>query len=414
MGFTQHLVNAGIGVLGQALRLPEMGFSERIAYGKPAAPQASVNTGQVQGVSAPQPQNYSQNTNNFSPVANTYQKAAQRQQAQSQQRASSGGGGNGFNMNNYKGWNETSARADYNANPNKFANQQGPSQDDIMNQINGLYGESENYLNQAESALRADHPSALAEAEAIFKTNSSMLGTDRDVAFQGLNSQSTKATKAKESALESARRMYADQQMGATQRFGGSSSAGQAASELMAREQARQFGQTGRQHAEVQQQIDVQRQNVEKEFNTGLMQLEQQKQSGISSANRDFQNKLLQIAQNRAEIGQAKAEARLTALQELRNKVFAIEQQNTQFTQQLTMMREQANLQLQSLGQSSQQGVDRATNTVNAFNPNIQSNLTASNNTRQQAPAQQQLTGQIKPGRRQEDYLQPSYNRAEY
>lgn len=309
---------------------------------------------------------------------------------------STGGGSNnrpGFDMNNYKGWDPAAAYQDYLANPNKFANQ-GPSQDDLMRQINEAYSGSENYLNQAEGALRADYPSALAEAESIFNTNKSTLEGQKATAGENLTSQQNKATQTKENALADARRMYQEQQIGATQRFGGSSSAGQAFSELQSREQARQFGQTNRQYTDVVNQIETQRNQVEREFQTGVLQLEQQKQSAISTAQRDFQNKLLQISNSRAMIGQAKAEAKLGALQQLRNEIFAIEQQNTQFQQQLQLMREQAMMQTQNYGGVTSGAVSAGANAANAYNPMIASQYSATAQPQQQAP-QPQMTGSI-------------------
>lgn len=314
----------------------------------------------------------------------------------------SSGNRSGFNMANYAGWDPNAAYQDYLANPNKFANQ-GPSQDDLMRQINEAYSGSENYLNQAESALRGDYPNALAEAEAIFNTNKSTLEGQKATAGENLTSQKNKATQTKENALADARRLYQEQQIGANQRFGGSSSAGQAFSEIQAREQARQFGQTGRQYADVVNQIETQRNQVEREFQAGVLQLEQQKQSAVSNAQRDFQNKLLQISNSRAMIGQAKAEAKLGALQELRNQIFAIEQQNTQFNQQLQLMREQAMMQTQNFGGVTSGAVSAGANAANAYNPNITSQYSATVGAGPQQQAQPQLQGAISSTRRQDE-----------
>jgi len=305
----------------------------------------------------------------------------------------------------YQGWDRAAAEPDFKATGGPAAaRQSGPSQDDIMREIEGLYGGSNDYLNQAEGAIRADYPNAMAEAESIFNTNLSSLGNSKQSAFDSLTQQSNKATSAKENALAAGRRLFQEQQMGANQRFGGSSSAGQAFSEIQAREQARQFGETGRQHADITNQIETQRNNVEREFQTGKLQLEQQKQSAVSQATRDFQNKLLQISQNRAQIGEAKAQARLGALQELRNQVFSIEQQNTQFNQQLSMMREQANLQLQNFGQSASGATSQASSLVSGYNPPITSQYGAGAGLGQQQPQQPQMMGQISTSRRPDEY----------
>lgn len=267
--------------------------------------------------------------------------------------------------------------------------------DDYYREIDSAYSGSENYLNEAERAVREDYPSALAEAEAQHKTSSSQLDNSRQSAFDTLNQQTTKATQTKESAMEAARRLHQEQQIGANQRFGGSTSAGQAASELQNREFFRNYGQTVRQHTDLVNQIETQRASVDREYQTGLLQLEQQKQTAINNANRDFQNKLLQISSSRAQLGQAKAEARLAALQELRNQVFAIEQQNIQFQQTLELQRQQAQAQLGNFAQVATGAQNTATNAVNSYNPTI-SNTTAATGGMYPSQSGQPLTGSIK------------------
>jgi len=286
------------------------------------------------------------------------------------------------------------------AAPSKYVDQstgrEFGSYDDFTREIDNVYSGSENYLNQAEQAVRADLPNALNEAQSIYNTNVSSLGNNKQTAFDTLNTQTGKATSTKENALAEARRMFQEQQMGSTQRFGGSSSAGQAASEIQNREFARNYGQTGRQYQEVVQQIETQRAGVEREYQTGILQLEQQKQGAIAQANRDFQNKLLQISQNRAQIGQAKAEARLAALQQLRSEVFAIDQQNRQFTQTLELQRQQAGQQLQAYGQSLLGATNTAGQAVSGYNPNIQMNSGVTGGMNGQTSSGGPLVGSIK------------------
>jgi len=270
------------------------------------------------------------------------------------------------------------------------------SYQDFTNEINNVYNPAFDYLNQAESAVRRDYPSALAEAEAQYKTNASALGNQKQSAYTGLDQQKSKATNTYESALADARRQYQEQQIGAQQRFGGSSSAGGAISEIQAREQARQFGNTNRQYTDLVNQVETQRNQVDNEYQTGLLQLEQSKQSAIGNANRDFQNKLLQIANSRAMLGQAKAEARLNALQQLRSEVFAIEQQNRQFAQTLEAQRQSALLGLSNYTDFTQNSLNNVTNQVDNtyMNASLGQNTAATGNLGQ-APSSQQYTGAI-------------------
>lgn len=258
---------------------------------------------------------------------------------------------------------------------------QGPSQDEINKAIDEAYSGSMDYLNQAEGALRSDLPNVLQEAQNAYNTNAKMLQDQKDKAFNTFGEQTNQAGQRYEDALAASRRLYNELRNGYTQRFGGASSAGQAAGEISAVEQQRQQGQNQRQYGDVIRQIDMQRQDVENNFNTGLLQLEQQKQAAINQANRDFQQKLLDINSKRAELGQNKAQARLAALQDLRNKVFQIQLQNQQFQQTLEAQRQQAHAQLGNYANQVSGALTNASNASTAFNQstttNPQSNLQA-------------------------------------
>lgn len=271
------------------------------------------------------------------------------------------------------------------------------SQDEFNREIDNAYSGTYDYLNQAEANLRADYPNVLAEANANFTTNQALLNNQRDSALNQYSTQQKNAQNKYEDVLSSARRTLNEQRMGANQRFGGSSSAGQAATELQNVEFQRQQGQNVRQLGDLTAQIDMHRQDVEKQHQAGLLQLETQKQSAINQAQRDFQSKLLEITNNRAQVGQAKAQARLAALQNLRNQVFAIEQQNKQFKQTLELQRQQAQLQLGNFAK----GVATSTNTVNSltsgYNPSYESPYGATNGVGQNTQSGSQLVGQIAP-----------------
>ena len=87
-----------------------------------------------------------------------------------------------------------------------------------------------------------------------------MLGTSLTNAQTGINTQETTGKRATEDAMAKARRVFMEQQIGNQQRFGGSSSAGGAMSELLARNLQSEQGQIGRQATDYTQQIGQLRQ----------------------------------------------------------------------------------------------------------------------------------------------------------
>lgn len=244
---------------------------------------------------------------------------------------------------------------------------QGPSQEDLMREIDGVYGDSYNYLNSVEGQLRQDLPNVLQEAEAQFKTNTSMLGNQRQSGLSQLQGQEEAAQNRQMDALAEARRLYDSLMRGYNQRFGGSTSAGQAATEIAGVEQQRQQGGINRDARQTMRQIDVARSEVENNYQTGLMQLEQQKQTAINQANRDFQNKLLEINRMRGELGQNKAQMRLQALQELRAQAYQIEAENRQFQRQLEMMKQESEISLQNYAKQLALSGQGSQNAVNAY-----------------------------------------------
>lgn len=261
----------------------------------------------------------------------------------------------------------------YNRNPaedtelkNLIAQLEASQQDDSR-LIDEAYNSSFDYLNKAEGALRADFPNFLQEAEGNFNVNSAQLKSQLDNANNQFGMQTDQATQRQREALSANRRLYSDLRTGYNQRFGGSTSAGQAASEIANVEQQRQMGKTNQTYAETARAIEVQKQNVQKEYDNGVLQLQQQKQSAINQANRDFQNKLLEIEKNRADINMNKAQARLGALQNLRNQIFQINVQNMQFQQQLQLQREAAQQELSNYQAKLGGATGAATSSFNSF-----------------------------------------------
>lgn len=277
--------------------------------------------------------------------------------------------------------------------------QAGQQQDSRL--IDEAYGQSESYLNQAENQLNNDYPTIQGEINAQGQLNNQLLDNSKTSALNQTGQQAITANQRQESALSKARRLYGELQRGYNQRFGGASSAGDAATEISNQERLRQEGTTRQDYGNTMRAIELQNQEIESNYNTGKLQLQQQTQQALNEAQRDFQNKLLTISQNRALIGQAKAEARLASLQELRNNIYQINMQNMQFQQQLEAQKQAGQQQLQQFSTQSQSAVGAGQSATDAYNPNIQSNLqTSSIQFGQNTPLQ--LYGNISSGRKDE------------
>lgn len=216
--------------------------------------------------------------------------------------------------------------------------------------VNAIYNPQMEYLNKAEAQLRSDLPTYEKEVDTNYATNKSQLDTNKNKIMGDVQSQQTAGERKYEDAGTAARRLFQEQQMGMSQRFGGASSAGEAGQAIVGQELQRQLGSNQRSLVDFTSQIEKQKMNIDQQYNTDLMGLEQQKQTALSSIRRDFQSKLLEIAQNRAQLESAKAQMRMQALMDFRNQVYAVQMQNAQFKNAVNLQREQA---MQSVSQNA-------------------------------------------------------------
>lgn len=278
-------------------------------------------------------------------------------------------------------------------------------QDETNRLIDEAYSASAGYLDQAESALRGDYPTILSEIDAQRQAAQRTADTGKSQTLGTIDEQQTTATQRNQNVMADARRLYDELRRGYMQRFGGASSAGQAATELGNLEQQRQSGRVQQDFGNTLRQIETARTQVEQKYQDQIYQLEQTTNQAKNEANRDFQNKLLQISQSRAENEQAKAQARLQALQDLRNKVYQINLQNLQFQQTLQAQKQQATQSLASYATQLGGLGEQATNATSAFDPTISSNLNVGDAFGSGGlTLDSQYTGQIQ--KKPEDFLQ--------
>ncbi len=410
MGYLEDARQAagtGLSTLGSIWQIPNLGISQGIAGSPtPVAPlvgnqqpgfagtslgQLSSNqgnNGQVQGASTGgySPVNQSINTNQGNTNQGNSNNPTPTQPAQS-----TGGQPTspGTNVNEFRnGWRWDGKNWQP---PEGQGGQSGPSEADL----NAVYQPSMDYLNQAEGNLRADLPNVLNAAQQAYETAIQELTGNKQKNTTTITNNQVAAGQQKEDALAAARRLYSQLRMGYQQRFGGSSSAGQAASELSSVEQQRQMGQTTRQYQDTVNQINQQKLQLDTDYQTGQMKLQQSKDQAVATAQSDFQNKLLSISQNRAQIESAKAQARLDALQTLRNQVFSINQQNAQFQQALDAQNQASQNDLQNYIAKLQASGQGSTNTAQSFIGNTTTNPQSGLQVGNSSPVTQGLTGQI-------------------
>lgn len=259
----------------------------------------------------------------------------------------------------------------------------GTPQNDYEAQIAALlndeYNTQNSYLNDVEGRLRSDYASILPQIETQARTEADQAGRSKDSSLTELQNQATNAQTRKANQDAEINRTYQELQQGAQQRFGGASSAGQAAYELLSRQQMMDRNKASQTLNEYMQEIEGRRSNVNDEYTKAVENINLRKNNALNSARSDFQNKLLDIEKARAETASQKNARKLEALQAYRNQVFSIQQQNQQFTDQLNYQKQLADLDLQKYAQQvmlqqqlAQQGYGALDSSFSNMNPGQQ------------------------------------------
>lgn len=228
---------------------------------------------------------------------------------------------------------------------------------DINAEIENAFNSRMGYLNQAESTIRADYPTIQNEINQNYDNSRTALDTERGRSTREIDTAMEGGEQRREDALSAARRLYNELVMGGQQRFGGASTAGEAYQALAGREMQRNQGDVQKQFSQFMGQIENARTSLNERFTQAMTTLETQKNQALQNARREFDNKLLEISRMRSEAESDKANARLSALQDLRNQIFQINLVSAQMRQEAQQQAQSAAAELDSAVSSFSQNV---------------------------------------------------------
>jgi len=214
--------------------------------------------------------------------------------------------------------------------------QSGPSgQDDLNNQLNAIFSPVMEALQGQENTLNQNYSTVPGEIQNQYATSAQSLEQQKQSGLTEGTTQETQAGARKTDALTASTRLFNELQRGGQQRFGGASSAGEAYQSLTAVEQQRRQGTIQGAFETAMQQIGTFKQNIIDKAQIAFKELENQKQAALNDAQRSFRDALQQIQSMRAQAQSDKATASMNALNDLRNRVYAVNTQSLQFAQQL-------------------------------------------------------------------------------
>lgn len=204
--------------------------------------------------------------------------------------------------------------------------------EDLLNQIfNPAYAQ----LSQEEQTARDLQPQIEQNILDQYGTSKSALEGERTSGMNQIGQSEQSTFNRKEDAASAARRLYDELVRGGRQRFGGATSAGQAYGELTAAEQQRRMGGIQTQYNEAMSKLDLAKSDLNQKFTNAIAELENQKNTAILDAQREFRNRLDQISAARRQTDADKAQMRMQELQNYRNMVYQINLQDYQYKQQL-------------------------------------------------------------------------------
>lgn len=269
----------------------------------------------------------------------------------------------------------------YYASQQKGGQPSGPSDEEL----NAVYNPTMNYLNQAEAQVRGDYPTVLDAAQKQYESAIAELTSNKKKNEGTIAENTVQAGQRKEDALTAARRLYDELRKGYGQRFGGSSSAGQAASEIAAVEQQRQQGGVQKDYGTTIRQIEQSRNQLETDYQTGQAKIQEQKSLALQQAQQNFTQQILQIQSQRAQTESQKAAAKLQALTDLRNQAYQTQQQAAQYQQNLDMFYRQQQADLQTYAAKLQMAGQGSASAIAQYLPSTQptSNLQIQNTNKQ-------------------------------
>jgi len=262
----------------------------------------------------------------------------------------------------------------------------GPSDEEL----NSAYDPIFNYLNQAEAGLGAAYNNQNALYDQQAATAKGDLALNKQNTLNTIATAKQKAGQRKEDVITSSRRAYGELAMANRQRFGGATSAGDAASELQSIEMQRSLAGAQRGFEDTMREIGTKEVEVENLYQVENRKIDDTITQAKQNAYSEFQNGLLEINRQRATTASEKANRKLLALDQYKNQLFQLQVQQQQYKQQLDAWKYQQDYSLgiykQQLSDQGQGAGTAYSNFTQNTTTNPTSNMIVGSQSRSQVP----------------------------
>jgi hypothetical protein len=223
-------------------------------------------------------------------------------------------------------------------------------QEDLSRQISDSYKAQINFLTQQEQAAQAGLPGQLESIGQQYEAFLPELQSQLTQQQQAGATQQESLRMQEQQALAAGRRGAEEASQRAVQQFGGvgGSSAGQAASEIIGREQLKQAGSVQQQRVAGIENVNTQLRAIQSEYNSNVNKLQLEKQKSLENVRSQFNQTIKEIQSAKMQAGVTKASQTMNALQDFATRRRTIEDQSNALQNALTKAREDASLSLQS------------------------------------------------------------------
>lgn len=195
---------------------------------------------------------------------------------------------------------------------------------DFSAELNSIFQPIFDAFGQQESSTNANYQTQVGDINQQGTAAQSSLDTQKATSERGLNELAVNAGNVKNDAYTAATRLYSELNRGGQQRFGGSSSAGEAFGALTAVEQQRRQGSIQQAYEGAMQKVAGFKNDLIAKFDDAKIQLQSAITTQLANARQQWTDAMSAISTAKSQAQSDKASASYNALNDYRNKVYAI------------------------------------------------------------------------------------------
>lgn len=212
-------------------------------------------------------------------------------------------------------------------------NTAGPSQQEIDAAFSPLFGA----LDSAESGIRSGYNEDVQGVDKRYGTYNQQYEDERGRLVGEAEDKQADFKDTLKSALSDAIKAYNALQQQRISRFGGGSSAGEAVGELARQEYFKQQGEVNKEGVRGEKEFAKEFANIGTFIAQKKSELDLWKEEALGTLKKNLNSQLANIQMQRGETESAKAQARLSIIQDSINRARSIQDQDRSFRQQLAI-----------------------------------------------------------------------------